>query len=130
MLASTYYDKALSNFKAAKLLFVCAPNDEEQLNIIGYHLQQTIELIIKHIFSLNGIPFQKTHDIDQLISLAESNNIELYLPEYIREKADVISLWETKTRYTMGFKVELNRISKTIDEIEKYFEILSNVETL
>ena len=93
MLANTYYEKALSNFKTAKIVFNFASDDEEQLNIVGYHLQQAIELAIKHILALNGVPFQKTHDIDQLINIADLNNIELYLPDYIKEKADTVCLF-------------------------------------
>lgn len=130
MLANTYYDKALSNFKTARIIYKTAANDDEQLNIVGYHIQQSIELAIKHILAMHGMPFQKTHDLDQLIVLAKSNNIELYLPEYLQEKADVISLWETKTRYVIGFKVELNRIEKALIELERYFDLLSSLETI
>ncbi len=130
MLANTYYEKALSNLKTAKILFKMASNDEEQLNIIGYHIQQSIELAIKHIFSLHGISFQKTHDLDQLIVMAENNNIDLHLPEYLKDKADVISLWKTKTRYTIGFKVELRRIEKALLELEGYFQTLCSIEEL
>lgn len=125
MIANTYYDKALSNFKSAKLIFVIAKDDEEQLNQIGYHLQQALELAIKHILAVNGEPIQKTHDIDQLITYAKERKIELYLTEYLKEKADVITLWETKTRYVMGFSIEVERIKKTIEELDKYFLILS-----
>ncbi|MCQ2799983.1 MAG: HEPN domain-containing protein [Bacilli bacterium] len=130
MLASTYYEKALSNFKTAKILFRMASNDEEQLNMAAYHIEQSIEFAITYILSLHGKPFQKTHDLDQLINYAESNNIDLYLPEYLKDKADVISLWETKTRYIIGFKVELNRIEKALLELENYFEVLSSIEEL
>ena len=102
MLANTYYEKALSNFKTAKIIFSHADGDDEQINIVGYHLQQAIELAIKHIFALNGVPFQKTHDIDQLINIANSNNIELYLPDYIKEKADIkAGLRLRKSRYRL-----------------------------
>ena len=125
MIASTYYDKALSNFKSAKLIFTVATDDEEQLNQAGYHLQQALELAIKHILAINGKPIQKTHDIDQLISYAKDQKIELYLTEYLKEKADIITLWETNTRYVMGFSIEVERIRKTIEELDKYFLILS-----
>lgn len=130
MIADTYLKKALSNFKSAKIIFTYAKGDEEQLNMIAYHLQQTIELAIKHILCLNGIPFQKTHDLDQLITTAKQNKVELYLPEYIKEKADIISLWESKTRYVMGFYVDLERISKTIVEVENYLIKLKSVDVL
>lgn len=125
MSVNTYYDKALSKFKSAKLLFSFAAGDEEQLNTIGFLLQQSLELAIKHIFAINGLPLQKTHDLDQLITIAKQNNVDLYLTPYLIEKSDVITLWETKTRYVMGFQIEIHRIENTINELDKYFEILS-----
>lgn len=130
MLANTYYEKALSNLKTAKIIYKMAANDDEQLNIVGYHIQQSIELAIKHILALHGIAFQKTHDLDQLIVLAKNNGVELFLPEYLKEKADVISLWETKTRYVIGFRVEQGRIEKALTELEKYFGTLSSINEL
>lgn len=125
MIANSYYEKALANFRTAKILFAAASGDEEQLNAIGYHLQQSLELAIKHILATNGAPVQKTHDIDQLIAFANSNNIELYLTPYLKDKSDIITLWETKTRYVMGFFVEVSRIQNTIEEMDKYFGVLS-----
>ena len=125
MIASSYYDKALSNFKAAKIIFRMAVNDEEQLNLVAYHLQQSLELAIKHILACNGAPIQKTHDIDQLINYAKHSNIDLYLTPYLLEKSDVISTWEEKTRYVLGFIIEAKRLNQTINEMDNYFLILS-----
>lgn len=125
MSADTYYEKALANLKLAKIITYKYPEDEELITIAGYHIQQALELAIKHVLSLNGVPNQKTHDIDQLIVYAESNEIELYLPNELRERADIISQWETKTRYVMGFALEYNRVAKTIENLEKYFSILT-----
>lgn len=125
MVASSYYEKALSNFKTAKIIISLASTDEEQLNQAGYHLQQALELAIKHIFCVKGLPLQKTHDIDQLILYATANNVDLFLPQYFIDKAEMISNWESKTRYVLGFKLEEEKIRTTIDELQKYFEILS-----
>mgnify|MGYP003312136694 CR=1 FL=1 len=125
MVASSYYEKALANFKTAKIIVSLAPNDEEQLNQAAYHLQQALELAIKHIFCIKGLPLQKTHDIDQLIVYARDSGVDLYLPDYFIQKAEMISNWESKTRYVLGFKLELEKIRTTIDELQSYFEILS-----
>lgn len=125
MIASSYYEKALSKFKSAKTLFLHAEGDEEQLNTIGFLLQQSLELAIKHILGANGVPLQKTHNLDQLIKCASDNGVNLYLTPYLLERSDVISIWEEKTRYVMGFSIEVSRISNTIDEMDKYFSILS-----
>ena len=125
MIAINYYEKALSNFKAAKIIFKVAAIDEEQLNFVAYHLQQSLELAIKHILAINGSPVQQTHDIDQLINYAKSNKIDLYLTDYLRDRSDVVSTWESKTRYVLGFSVEVSKLEKTIEEFDKYFLILS-----
>ena len=125
MIANSYYEKALSNFKAAKIIFKIACNDEEQLNLVAYHLQQSLELAIKHILMCNGVPNQKTHDIDQLIAYANNAKIELFLTPYLKDKSDMITSWETKTRYILGFMIEINKLNQTIEEMDKYFDILS-----
>ena len=51
--------------------------------------------------------------------------IDLYLTPYLLERSDIISSWETKTRYNFGFVIEINKINKMIDELDKYFLILS-----
>lgn len=129
MLAKTYYEKAISNFIAAKTLVNILPNDEEQINIAAYHLQQSLELAIKHLFLINGEQIIKTHDIDQLIIDAKKKKIDLMLPDYIIEHAEIISNWESKTRYVMGYQLELNKVLKTIDELDSYFVKLAKTLT-
>lgn len=129
MLAKTYYEKAISNFIAAKTLVNILPNDEEQINIAAYHLQQSLELAIKHLFLINGEQIIKTHDIDQLIIDAKKKKIDLMLPDYIIEHAEIISNWESKTRYVMGYQLELNKVLRTIDELDSYFVKLAKTLT-
>lgn len=125
MIAETYYQKALANFKAAKIIFYNASGDEEQLNLVAYHIQQSLELAIKHIFLINGVQVQKTHDIDQLITYAKMNNIDLYLTNYLYDHSEIISNWESKTRYVIGFILEVKKVQTVINEVENYFSILS-----
>lgn len=126
MIAETYYDKALSNYKSAKILYKVAKDDEEQLNIIGYHLKQALELAIKQLIYLGGVSIIKTHDIDQLILLAKQNNIELYLPEYLIDQIETLSNWEMKTRYTLGFVLDINKVEKIMNSIEEYFLVIKD----
>jgi len=127
MIANTYYEKALANFKIAKIVYSVASNDEEQLNIAGYHIQQALELAIKHIFVINGMVIMKTHDIDQLIRQANENNIDLMLPEYIIEQSEAISNWESKTRYILGYALEIHKIDKALQALDEYFTTLASV---
>jgi len=124
MIAETLYDKALANLKTAKIVFHTAPNDEEQLNIVGYHIQQSIELAIKYVFAVNGVGNLKTHDLDQLIIHAKNNHIDLYLPAYLIEHSEMISNWEIKTRYVLGYQLEATKINQALEATEEYFSIL------
>lgn len=77
MIAENYYQKALANFQNAKLTMKILSSDEEQVNLSAYHLQQALELVIKHLFLINGEQIIKTHGIDQLILDAKTKNISL-----------------------------------------------------
>lgn len=124
MTASTYFEKAIANYKSAVIVFKIAFDDEEQLNIVGYHLQQALELAIKHILFTSGVSLPKTHDIDQLIVCAKDNDVDLFLSDELILKAPLISNWEVKTRYILGFKLEVQIVQGVLHEIEQYFEIL------
>lgn len=129
MIAENYYQKALANFSNAKLTMRICASDEEQVNIAAYHLQQALELVIKHLFLINGQQIQKTHDIDQLIIDAKNKGIDLMLSDYIIEHAEAISNWESKTRYIMGFKLEVDKVNRMISELDNYFSKLSKILT-
>lgn len=78
--ARTLYDKAVANLRTAQILFDHDADDEEQINAMGYHLQQAMELALKYLLEQNGVEYPKTHDIDQLIRMGREAGAELYLP--------------------------------------------------
>lgn len=51
------------------------------------------------------------------------------LPSYIIEHAEMISNWESKTRYVMGFHLEVTKVLRVIEELDTYFSKLSKVLT-
>lgn len=103
----TLFDKAKQNLKVAESIYsTIAINDEAYLNYVGYHIQQALELSIKYMLEMNGVNYPKTHDIDQLIRLANINNVELYLNEYIDDHSEMFSLWEARTRYILNYRLE------------------------
>lgn len=118
----TLYDKALANYNCACILRNHMSDDEEQLNIIAYHLQQSVELALKYLLEQSGVEYPKTHDIDQLIRIGRENNVELCLTEYIEDHAEMFSLWEAKSRYVLGFLAEVKKIDDAIAGIREYFE--------
>lgn len=123
----TLFDKAKQNYKVAKIIYsTTASDDEAYLNYVGYHLQQSVEFTLKYILEMNGIEYPKSHDIEQLIRLANKNNVNLYLTEYIEEHSEMFSSWEAKTRYILNYRLEEKKINKAIEELEKYLEIVEN----
>lgn len=121
-------DKALTNFDCAELIRKSIQNeDEEMINLVGYHLQQAVELSIKYTLEMNGIEYPNVHRIEDLIKLAKVSNVDLHINEYIKEHDALLSSWEANTRYIIGYLVELEKIDKAIPELKKYFNELTKI---
>jgi len=56
-------------------------NPDVASEIKYFHLQQSVEKALKSLLSLKGIQFPKTHDLEDLVDLAEENRVGL--PESI-----------------------------------------------
>lgn len=126
--AQTLYGKAIANLRTAYLVFDYSDGDEDQLNIAGYLLQQAVELAIKYQLEQYGIEYPKTHDIDQLIRLARADDIDLLLTEYLYDHAEMLSLWEAKSRYVLGYAIEARKIERTLEEVDHYLERIADEE--
>lgn len=124
----TLFDKAKQNLKVAESIYsTIATNDEAYLNYVGYHIQQALELSIKYMLEMNGVNYPKTHDIDQLIRLANINNVDLYLNEYIDDHSEMFSLWEARTRYILNYRLEKRKIERSLTETKSYLDIIDRM---
>ena len=63
----TLLDMAKSNLELAEFNLERKTDDECQLNLTGYHVQQCIELTLKHEIEMNGEKYPRTHDIGDLL---------------------------------------------------------------
>lgn len=121
-------DKALTNFDCAKIIRNSINNeDEEMINLVGYHLQQALELSMKFTLEMNGIEYPSTHRIEDLIKIAKNNNVDLHINEYIKEHDALLTSWEANTRYIIGYLIELEKIDKAIPEMESYLKQLIKI---
>ena len=127
--AQTLYGKAVANLRTSQLVYDYCDGDEDQLNIAGYHLQQAVELAMKYLLEQNGLEFPKTHDIDQLIRIARTNDIDLYVSEYLDDHAEMLSLWEAKSRYILGYAIEARKVERMIQEVGLYLERIAVEES-
>lgn len=124
----TLFDKAKQNLKVAESIYsTIAIKDEAYLNYVGYHIQQALELSIKYMLEMNGVNYPKTHDIDQLIRLANINNVELYLNEYIDDHSEMFSLWEARTRYILNYRLEKRKIERSLTETKSYLDVIEKM---
>ena len=124
----TLFDKAKQNLKVAESIYsTIAINDEAYLNYVGYHIQQALELSIKYMLEMNGVNYPKTHDIDQLIRLANINNVDLYLNEYIDDHSEMFSLWEARTRYILNYRLEKRKIERSLMETKSYLDVIDKM---
>lgn len=120
----TLFDKAEQNYKVAESIRKNLGNDEAYLNYVGYHLQQSVELAIKHMLEINGVEYPKIHDVTQLIALAGEQEIDWHYNEYIDEHSEMFSMWESKTRYIKNYRLELRKIDKALEEVGVYLREL------
>ena len=95
--------------------------------ILAKNIYESVELTLKYILFMNGIDFPKVHSINQLINVFEKNDMLDLIPEYIDDNSDMITNWESQTRYILDYQIARRKIVKAFPEIEN---LISNVEEM
>ena len=94
-------------------------------NVAAYHLQQAAEKLLKYqIYKLldkTDNSKMYTHDLSRLMDYADSQKLDLVVPDYIRKHANMITDWEAGSRYDTGFVVRIDTI-KTCYKVIVYWE--------
>ncbi len=92
----------------------------------GYHLQQAAEKLIKMQIYNSGKPLNYSklykHSLDDLVIYAQSLNISLVVPKYIRKQAYVISSWEARGRYDLHLVIRIDVLKRAYSEIEAWYK--------
>ena len=91
-------------------------NLELKLDIIFFHMQQSLEKLIKCLLDLNGIKFPHIHDLDELIVLLNDNNIIIH--DMVHELLP-LSIFAVNGRYAI--------INDDLSDAEKYINILDEI---
>ncbi|MCI7331657.1 MAG: HEPN domain-containing protein [Selenomonadaceae bacterium] len=108
----TLRDIAERNLQAAETILRNYPNDDGMLNIVGYHLQQCIELALKHVLETHAVKYPRTHDIDDLLDLLPEACADDFTS--VAQYARIISQLESRTRYIKGYRVKLETIKDVL----------------
>ncbi len=112
------YKKARTDLKVAKNILEDFENgdDELDLEVIMFHLQQSTEKLIKSLLAYNRLHFTKTHSIAYLLDAVFENNIEI-----IEDAQKLIPLTEfaVEGRYAI--------LHDDLDDVDKYIVIVSKL---
>lgn len=94
--------------------------EEGQIAAAAFHLQQAVELALKHLLGRSGVDYPETHSIDQLIRLGRDAGVQLYLTEYLEDHAEMLYRWEAQWESILDYTIELSAVERALSEIDDY----------
>ncbi len=116
------FKRAYLDYRAAENLLKIPENDEAYMNAVAYHLQQAVEKTLKAFLECVGVTVPNTHDIDKLVRMSVNNGSRVELTEWIEDKTDMLTRWETDTRYDMDYCVEQKKVQAGLKEVKAFLE--------
>ena len=125
MIRETLLDKAKKDIAAAEALYRQPEADELFLDAVSYHIQQAVEKALKYQMEESGIHYDYEHDIQNLIDTALAGDKNIIVTDYIKENTDMLTNWESKTRYITGYRVVKERVDIAIKEARKFVDLVS-----
>ena len=117
------FKSAYTDLELAEEIYRIPRNDEAFLNGIAYHLQQSVEKLLKAFLECKGVTVPNTHDIYRLVRMSRNNGSNIILTEWLENRADTLTRWEMDTRYNMDYSVESDKVKEGIEEIRHLFDI-------
>ena len=117
------FRRAYLDYRSAEKLLKMPENDEAYMNNVAYHLQQAVEKTLKAFLECVGVTVPNTHDIDKLVRMSVNNGSKVELTDWIEDKTDMLTRWETDTRYDIDYCVEEKKVQIGLLEVKKFLEI-------
>ena len=102
---------AENDLKIAELILNSA-NDELMQNSAAYHVEQSVEKIMKGLIVKAGGYAGTSHSITELSKDLDEQKVTY--PDWIRKKDDDITSWATTIRYNANFKADHDEIQEVI----------------
>lgn len=97
-------------------------NGEEWLDSACFDAQQAIEFLLKGILLEYGIVFEKTHDVNYLVSLLDDTDFHFEKHNDLIMLSSTITSWEEGSRYGKGIRTSVN----TVRRIHNIYEDILN----
>lgn len=117
------FRRAYLDYRVAENLLKVPENDEAYMNTVAYHLQQAVEKTLKAFLECVGVTVPNTHDIDRLVRMSENNGSRVVITEWVEDKADMLTRWETDIQYDMDYCVEKEKVLKGLKEVKHFLEV-------
>lgn len=114
--SKTYLVSALFNLNRT--------DDISALDAACFLLQQSLEFSIKYIYECEGLTYDYTHSITNLISKLESNASILPELAVFKDKADVYTKWEAESRYLDSFYAAYQDAKECAERLKKLHEAI------
>lgn len=115
------FKSAWMDFQTAQMIWEHPDNDEMILNNAAYHLQQTVEKVLKGALECGGgVTVPNTHRITKLVDMIFHNGGNLVITDWLDEHSEMLSEWEAETRSNMDFLVERRKLDRAISEIGRF----------
>ena len=124
------FRSALMDYETAEMIWKSPYYDEMILNNAAYHLQQTVEKVLKGALECVGITVPNTHKISKLIKMISDHGANIALTAWIDDHSEMLSEWEAETRYDMDFLVEKRKLETAIKEVRDFLDINGIKNTL
>lgn len=108
-------------------------HDEQEYDMVCYHIQQCLEKLLKALISLKGEQYQYTHNIMKLCNQIEqlyfdNEDILDFIENNIKPNATMYTTWKSQSRYNVDF-IELRKnVEDGFDIIEKMFDLVEKEE--
>lgn len=122
--AMKMFSMAEKDFKALKNMI-----DETlfDIEIFGFHAQQTVKKLLKAWFSAINIKYEKTHDLQILFSLLKENG--QHIPAEL-ENLENLTDFSVNFRYDVFDNVDASlERQETIDKIQQLRNLVNNLLT-
>ena len=123
----TLLDIARTNLLMARRALADIRDDEFIVNCIAFHVQQGIELALKHALEISGVAYNGTHDISSLLSQMDFTDV---VPSDILDTlelfADAITDMESRSLCDRDYLAPLHTVMRFIDLGYQLCECLSD----
>jgi HEPN domain-containing protein len=119
--------RAKNDLWTANLILAQELTDEFQLDVAAYHVQQTVEKLMKYEMNEAGIRFMHVHEADLLFEQMQAEGLSP--PAWIMEYSETLNNYATKTRYGTNLVTAKQKLLLLKTEAAAYFEHLAGNST-